>query len=36
RRPTHDINVRAAIIHVIGDFAQSVGVLVAAIVIKFK
>nr|CAD7568611.1 unnamed protein product [Timema californicum] len=30
-----NINVRAALIHVIGDFIQSVGVLVAAFVIKF-
>uniref|UniRef100_A0A1Q3FVA5 Putative zn2+ transporter n=1 Tax=Culex tarsalis TaxID=7177 RepID=A0A1Q3FVA5_CULTA len=30
-----NLNVRAAIIHVIGDFIQSVGVLLAAIVIKF-
>ncbi|XP_063217612.1 proton-coupled zinc antiporter SLC30A2-like isoform X2 [Bacillus rossius redtenbacheri] len=29
------INVRAAIIHVLGDLIQSVGVLVSAIVIKF-
>ena len=33
---TENINVRAAIIHVIGDFVQSVGVLCAAILIKFK
>jgi zinc transporter 2 len=31
-----NINVRAAIIHVIGDFVQSVGVLFAAILIKIK
>lgn len=31
-----NINVRAAIIHVIGDFVQSVGVLCAALLIKFK
>ncbi|KAG7310333.1 hypothetical protein JYU34_003105 [Plutella xylostella] len=31
-----NINVRAAYIHVIGDFLQSFGVLVAAIVIFFK
>lgn len=31
-----NINVRAAMIHVIGDFVQSVGVLCAAILIKFK
>jgi Co/Zn/Cd efflux system component len=35
-RPTKNINLRAAIIHVIGDFVQSVGVLCAAILIKFK
>lgn len=34
----HDknINVRAAYIHVLGDFIQSTGVLIAAIVIYFK
>lgn len=31
-----NINVRAAFIHVIGDFIQSLGVLVAAFVIYFK
>jgi len=31
-----NINVQAAIIHVIGDFVQSVGVLLAAILIKIK
>jgi len=36
KKSTKNINVRAAIIHVIGDFVQSVGVLVAAIVIHFK
>ncbi|XP_053676346.1 uncharacterized protein LOC128726557 [Anopheles nili] len=30
-----NLNVRAAIIHVIGDFIQSIGVLIAAIVIKY-
>lgn len=30
-----NLNVRAAIIHVIGDFIQSIGVLLAAIIIKF-
>ncbi|XP_029714847.1 proton-coupled zinc antiporter SLC30A8 [Aedes albopictus] len=30
-----NLNVRAAIIHVIGDFIQSIGVLLAAVVIKF-
>ncbi|KAF2884036.1 hypothetical protein ILUMI_22154 [Ignelater luminosus] len=32
----HNINVRAAFIHVIGDFLQSFGVFVAAIVIYYK
>ncbi|CAF4329410.1 unnamed protein product, partial [Rotaria magnacalcarata] len=36
KKATKNINVRAAIIHVIGDFVQSVGVLCAAILIKFK
>lgn len=31
-----NINVRAAFIHVVGDFVQSLGVLIAAIVIFFK
>lgn len=31
-----NINVRAAFIHVIGDFLQSVGVFIAALVIFFK
>lgn len=31
-----NVNVRAAFIHVLGDFLQSFGVLVAAIVIYFK
>lgn len=31
-----NINVRAAFIHVVGDFIQSVGVLVAALIIYFK
>ncbi|CAF5009471.1 unnamed protein product [Rotaria sp. Silwood1] len=35
-KSSKNINIRAAIIHVIGDFAESVGVLVAAIIIKFK
>lgn len=29
-----NINIRAAVIHVIGDFIQSIGVFIAAIVIK--
>jgi Co/Zn/Cd efflux system component len=35
-KQSKNINVQAAIIHVIGDFVQSVGVLVAAILIKIK
>lgn len=39
-RPAHghkgNINIRAAMIHVIGDFFQSIGVLVAAIIIHIK
>ena len=31
-----NINVRAALIHIIGDFIQSFGVLVAALIIFFK
>lgn len=30
-----NVNVRAAFIHVLGDFVQSLGVLCAAIIIKF-
>ncbi|KAK7022714.1 hypothetical protein SK128_001180, partial [Halocaridina rubra] len=33
--PTTNINVRAAFIHIIGDLLQSIGVLIAAYVIKF-
>jgi zinc transporter 2 len=29
------MNVRAALIHVIGDLVQSIGVLIAAILIKY-
>jgi zinc transporter 2 len=36
KKSTKNINVRAAIIHVIGDFVQSIGVLCAAILIQFK
>ena len=36
RRRKQNINVRAAFIHVIGDFLQSVGVFIAAMVIYFK
>lgn len=32
----HHINVRAALIHVFGDFIQSVGVLISSIVIKLN
>ncbi|CAF2937693.1 unnamed protein product [Rotaria sp. Silwood2] len=35
-KSSKNINIRAAIIHVIGDFVQSMGVLVAAILIKIK
>ena len=31
-----NINIRAAVIHVTGDFCQSIGVLLAAILIKIK
>lgn len=31
-----NINVRAAFIHVLGDFLQSFGVFIAALVIYFK
>lgn len=34
-RSSRNMNVRAALIHVIGDLVQSIGVLVAAIIIKF-
>lgn len=33
--PTQNLNVRAAIIHVIGDLVQSVGVFVSSVIIKF-
>ena len=33
--PETNINVRAALIHVIGDFVQSIGVLIASIIIYF-
>lgn len=36
RDDAQNINVRAAYIHVIGDFIQSFGVLVASLVIYFK
>lgn len=31
-----NINVRAAAIHVLGDLIQSIGVFIAAVVIKFN
>ena len=31
-----NINVRAAFIHVVGDFVQSIGVFIAAVIIYFK
>ena len=31
-----NINIRAAAVHVIGDFIQSIGVLIAALIIYFK
>lgn len=34
--PRQNINVRAAFIHVLGDFIQSFGVFIAALVIFFK
>lgn len=35
-KPEENINVRAAFIHVLGDFIQSFGVLVAALIIYYK
>ncbi|CAG0901317.1 unnamed protein product [Darwinula stevensoni] len=35
-QPKRNINVSAALIHVVGDFIQSVGVFVAALIIYFK
>ena len=32
---SRNVNVRAALIHVIGDLVQSIGVLIAAFVIKY-
>lgn len=34
--PQENINVRAAYVHVIGDFLQSFGVLVASLIIFYK
>lgn len=36
KKSAANINVRAAFIHVVGDFLQSLGVFVAALVIYFK
>jgi zinc transporter 2 len=35
RNKQKNINVRAAVIHVLGDLIQSIGVLVSAFIIKF-
>ena len=35
-KENRNINVRAALIHVLGDLIQSVGVLIAAYIIKYK
>jgi zinc transporter 2 len=35
RSKQNNINVRAAVIHVLGDLIQSIGVLLSAFVIKF-
>jgi zinc transporter 2 len=35
RNKQNNINVRAAVIHVLGDLIQSIGVLVSAFIIKF-
>lgn len=35
KKAGHNINVRAAFIHVIGDLVQSIGVVIAGYVIKF-
>lgn len=32
---SENINVQAAFLHVLGDFIQSVGVIIAAVIIKF-
>lgn len=34
--PKENINVRAAFIHVIGDFIQSIGILIASYIIYYK
>jgi len=30
------MNVRAAVVHIMGDMVQSIGVIAASIIIKFK
>lgn len=35
-RSTSNINVRAAYIHVLGDVIQSLGVLIAAVIVYFR
>ena len=30
------MNVRAAIVHIMGDMVQSIGVITAALIVKFK
>lgn len=32
---SENINVQAAFLHVLGDFIQSIGVIIAAVIIKF-
>ena len=36
RHQSKNINVRAAFIHVLGDFIQSIGVVIAGYIIWFK
>lgn len=36
RKSTEDINIRAALIHVIGDLVQSIGVLIASGIIWYN
>jgi hypothetical protein len=31
---THHLNIRAALIHVVGDLIQSIGVLISSVIIK--
>ena len=35
-KPRENLNVRAAMIHAVGDLAQSVGIFIAALLIYFK